>query len=296
MLLTFIPHFLKNGLLFGQPFAPFVGPTAKALLDQTWFSPDVTQRIVMTYPLALVLGDYPMQHGNMSSLLLAFIPLALFIKRPPALFDSRLFQLSLAGFLGVVLWLLLCPSVLAPRYMLAPFIAFIPLAGRGAEYALSATWGGRLFRFTILFCCVGILAHEVAAAKTNAKKALDMLKGKYTMCELSGGFCTASEVINREAGPGNRVFLGGYCSFWLRPDLLQNISSLQEQISVGSQKTPEAAWEMLRKLGFRYALVFRVTHSALFELLDLSRTPQGMKVDKLTDLEGFAVYRLENAK
>jgi hypothetical protein len=296
MVLTFVPHFLKNAILFGQPFAPFVGPTAKALLDQTWFSPEVTQRIVLTYPLALVLGDYPMQHGNLSSLLLAFIPLALFIKRPRALFDSRLFQLSLAGVLGVVLWLLLRPSVLAPRYMLAPLIAFIPLAGRGAEYALSATWGGRLFRLIVLSCCIGILAHEVAAAQTNARKALDMVTGKYTMCELSGGFCTASEVVNREAMLGDRVFMGAYSSYWLRSDLIQNISTLQEQISVGSQKTPEAAWDMLRRLGFRYALVFRVTHSTLFQLLDLSRVPHGMSAAKLMDLEGFVIYRLENEK
>jgi hypothetical protein len=190
-------------------------------------------------------------------------------------FDNRLFQLTMAGVTGVIIWILLRPSVLAPRYILATLIAFLPLAGRGVECALSAAWRGRLFGFTILFCCVGMLAHEVGAVNKNARRALDLLTGKYTVCEMSGGFCTASEVINREAAEGDRVFMGGYCSFWLRSDLLQNISRGEEQGSVSTQKKPEAAWDMLGRLGFRYALIFRVTHPACVRSLDSARTPQG---------------------
>jgi hypothetical protein len=296
VLLPFIPQFLKNACLFGQPFAPFVGPTAKALLEQTWFSPQVTQRIVLTYPLTLVLGNYPMQHGSLSPLLLAFSPLVLAMQRHSTLFASRLFQLTIAGAVGVAIWLFLRPSVLAPRYILAALLCFIPLVGYATECALSAARGGRTFRTVIFLCCMGMLAHEVATAQTHAKKALDLVRGYSTECTLSGGFCNAAAAINNDASLGDRVFMGAYSSYWLRPDLIENLSRFEEQIFLRNRKAPEEAWNYLREHGFRYVLLFKVTHPEVFALLDISRVPQGLKVTGLLTLDNFFIYRLDDSE
>ena len=77
------PHILKNYELFGEPFAPFYffRENSASLLEQKWFSPDITRHIVMTYPIALTFGQYPMQGGGLSPLVGIFSPLLFLVRR-----------------------------------------------------------------------------------------------------------------------------------------------------------------------------------------------------------------------
>ncbi len=79
-----IPHFIKNALLFGEPFAPFLTLHGQAshITSQRWFSPETTAEIVAVYPLALVFGRYPMMGGTLSPLLLMVAPLVIFLPQP----------------------------------------------------------------------------------------------------------------------------------------------------------------------------------------------------------------------
>src|ERR1039458_7592477 len=72
-LLGVMPLVLKNAVLLHEPFAPFymLHSPSSGILEQSWYSAENTRWIVLTYPLALVFGSYPMQHGNLSLLLRA---------------------------------------------------------------------------------------------------------------------------------------------------------------------------------------------------------------------------------
>lgn len=152
MVLPVIPHLLKNGVLFGEPLAPFLSSGGQSWLSQTWYTPEITGYIVLTYPLALVFGRYPMQYGNLSPLILAFAPLAFLLPRPRSIAGSRLVQITLAAAMGVVIWVILCPSILAPRYILSPLLMFIPLAARSAEYVTQLETKPRWLSAGILIC------------------------------------------------------------------------------------------------------------------------------------------------
>jgi len=122
---AWFPQLLKNAVLFGAPLAPFLGTGQDNWLEQVWFSAADTRYIVLTYPLALVFGRYPMQGGGLSLLILAFAPLVCFMARPRTI--SPLVAVTSAAVAGTVVWVVLRPSVIAPRYFLTTLLLFVPL-------------------------------------------------------------------------------------------------------------------------------------------------------------------------
>ncbi len=151
-----IIHLVKNGILFGEPFAPFIFLFGEGTpwTDQVWFSPENTRYILLTYPIALVFGMYPMQGGNISALVLAFMPLCFLLKKPVSLFQNRLFQVSLVAVAGLIIWKIVRPSVISPRYILATLLLFIPLAARCAENLLQSFQGYAVLKNIVCFSMI----------------------------------------------------------------------------------------------------------------------------------------------
>ena len=77
LLIAITPHLIQNALLYHNPIAPF----GTGNVSETWFGPITTHRLLLTYPLALTFGSYWAQYGDLSPLLLAFLPLALLLPR-----------------------------------------------------------------------------------------------------------------------------------------------------------------------------------------------------------------------
>jgi hypothetical protein len=128
-MLSWTPLVIKNLLVYGEPLAPFLYLDGEhgQLLNQIWFSSENTHWILLSYPIALIFGKYPMQHGNVSPMFLAFLPM-LFLAwrngfRPP----RSAVTLAIAGLIGVGIWMLLRPSALAPRYILPLTLCVVPL-------------------------------------------------------------------------------------------------------------------------------------------------------------------------
>ncbi len=114
----------KNALLFGDPFSPllqFNKATPKFTLDQVWFNAEYTRWIMATYPLAVTFGKYPMQHGGISPLWLMLLP-ALWMRPWQSESGRKALYLALGSLAGMCAWVLLRPSVIAPRYFLPALI------------------------------------------------------------------------------------------------------------------------------------------------------------------------------
>lgn len=290
------PQVLKNIVLFGEPFAPFLSRQGRFIIEQAWFTPEVTRRIVLTYPLVMFFGQYPMQNGTLSPLILAFAPLALALRRRAgSLAASPLARITLGAAAGVVVWVVLRPSVVAPRYILAPLLLFIPLAAYCAERVYGREAGPRWISAGVLLCLFYITFLTLNQARSIPLTALRYQAGRLSECDISGPECSALEVVNREAAPGERVFLGMWTRYWLRPDLLQCVSGFDEASAAAAPGLePEARWAYLYERGFRYFIADRTIRTPAASALDPERAPEWLALTPLLRDERFTLLRLES--
>lgn len=257
-----IPHLIKNTIMFGAPLAPFIGSAPdQNWLQQVWFAPDVVQRIIATYPLALVYGRYPMQGGNLSFLLIAFLPLLWWMNRPPKLRDNLLFQLCMAGLAGTLTWMALRPSIIAPRYLLAVLLLFYPLIARAAGLAITAEKNTRLLGKAIAAASAAALVIFSFPLLPIAAESARRISGQAaTPCALASAHCVPLQKLNLEAAPGARVYALNYYLYWMRDDLLQcrdqGIESKKIQLLGGAGLT----WQWLMDHGFEWVVVDRSSH------------------------------------
>lgn len=119
ILLFTLGWWLKNVMLYGEPLAPllsFQSATPKFATEQSWFDPEKTRWILKTYPLAVTFGLYPMQHGGISAMWLVLLP-ALWTRPWQSEGGRKALYLAMGGIVALIVWMVLRPSVIAPRYI-----------------------------------------------------------------------------------------------------------------------------------------------------------------------------------
>jgi hypothetical protein len=275
-----IPHLIKNWALFQEPFAPFFffAETGSRWIDQTWYSPENVKYILLTYPLAIVFGQYPMQEGNLSVLMFAFMPMILFLPKPASFKNSRLFQISVIALISTSVWIVFRPSILAPRYILAAYLLLIPASARAAEYVFGRPDMSRSLR---VFMSAGLIVLLSTFILQNAYIPLRFLKflaGDLAVCDYASGYCPALEYVNSVAPKGVRIYVGGYHAYHLRPDLLQTISGPPSDLNWKRIPSSKQRWGYLAQEGFRYIVIQKSTHSSYLKDLDSNQVPPGLKV------------------
>ncbi len=285
LILAFIPHFVKNGLLYHNPISP-IGSGTIGWLNQTWFSPAVTRWILLTYPFALTYGSYWAQYGNLSSLILAFLPLAFYLPRPRPFFSSPLVAVTLTALVGILVWIAYSPSVFSPRYILATLLLLALLPARSAEYVSLHDQRPRLLAWAVIVSTVVSLS-AVGSYFLNQvffpSGTIQYLTRTIDECDRDGEYCKALAAINRRAGPGERVYSANYYRYWLRPDLLQCVSGTDDYAQ---------DWLTLYQQGFRYLVVERSTHGVVLDNLEIENPPAWLELKLLHKGERLTVYEL----
>jgi hypothetical protein len=222
-------------------------------LNQAWLSPAAQRRLVAAYPLALVFGSFPMQYGNLSALALAFAPLALALRAARRAFRGPLGAVTLGALAGLALFVALRPSVLAPRYYLAPLLllAFAPAAG--AERALRGE-SACLRAAVVLALLLGL--GSALGGVTGAWSA-----ARAGWAHVAGGppddpLRRAADVLAARAPEGSRVLFAIYERYWFRPDLLGCASRDADLRTLDGARGP-ALWEALHRGGFGFVVIGR---------------------------------------
>lgn len=300
-----IIHLVKNGMLFGEPFAPFVFLKGEGnpWADQAWFSPKTTRYILLTYPIALVFGKYPMQDGNISALIMVFMPFCFLLKKPESFFQSRLSQLSLVAAACLVTWMIVRPAVISPRYILATLVLFIPLAARSAENMLQISDGYTVLKKTVCFSLIFSLFIFFHHNRANAVQFGKFCFNKQVVCSGSSKSCNAFDFINKTVHEveGHRVYMGGYYSYHMRADLLQCLPGPDDYGGVSYRspkerwerfKTSEERWQHLFNRGFNYLLIQKASHKQLLDLFNPIMTPLWLDVKQVFDDEHSIIYSL----
>ncbi|MBX3662264.1 MAG: hypothetical protein KF804_07440 [Burkholderiales bacterium] len=290
-----IPHLVKNWAMFAAPLAPFLGGSSdQNWLQQVWFAPNVVQWIIATYPFALTFGRYPMQGGNLSFLWLTLLPLLWWLPRPEQLRDSVLFQLCLAGLAGMLVWIVLRPSIIAPRYLLAVLLLFYPLAARAAEHMLDNQCAPKLLGAAIYAVALGALAifsyPVLPAAAESARQLLGRGSGP---CALASIHCAPLQQLNAEAMPGDRVYTLGYYTYWMRDDLLQCKDRGGEYAMARFSGAGKGlSWDALAAGGFRWLVIDRTSHGQAYDALMNTPRPDHVQLDIRQQQNGIQILRL----
>lgn len=255
MIIPFLMLSFKNIILFKEPFAPFfmIGSNdASVVLDQVWFSPEITKWIILTYPLALFFGRYPMQYGNISPLLLAFIPISLMIPKVISPFkNKRLLFLVFSAFIGVLAWVILRPSVIAPRYILPPLLIFLLLGA----YFVECLWE-RKTNILLKISVALITLFMIFATIIDYQNPLRVAKNYWIASSrtYASPIWKALNIVNDNTSLGASVYLAMYYRSPLRGDLLQCLIRTQKALD-------KDIWEAIYKDGGTWMVLDRLTHA-----------------------------------
>jgi hypothetical protein len=286
-------HFIKNWVLFSEPFAPFFyfgqDPFTGDWANQSWFLPETVRKIIFTYPLALIYGKYPMQYGNLSVLLLAFFPLLFLIPLKMQIWKSEMFKVAAIGMTGVVIWIIIRPGVFAPRYILYTLLFLIIPVAAAAENVLENEKKPRVISAAIVcLCLLYLIGFNGILIRKTSKRFAD----NPNRIALQN----ASNQLNNSVKSDERVLSLNYFTFWLRPDLLGSLSSTTEIQNLKKSSSSEQAWDYIHQRGFRYVLIDQATHGKTAGILDSVRLPDGIVVQQVFSEQNYSILKIVSRK
>lgn len=294
VLIAIIPHLLKNNFLFDNPLAPF-GMDSQSWTNQVWFSPETTRRIHLSYPFVLTYGSYWAQGGQLSPLILAFLPLAVFVKCPRVWWRSPVVALTFAAVFGTVGWLILRPSVISLRYILATLMLFSLIPAKAAEHISQSEKSPRWLTTSVLVSAL-LVSYAIVVVMLGEvffpAKTYKYLTGQLGICGRDYQYCGQLNLLNRKADQGDRILFGTYQRYWLRSDLLQCLSTIDDEGKIFSAPV-EDRWLKIYQQGFRYLLGDKITHKHFVENLDFEHIPEWMEVEDISNDGHIFVYRLD---
>ncbi len=259
ILIAFLPLIFKNTIVFHDPFVPFLSfhHSQSILLTQTWYSPENTRWIILTYPLILIMGLHPTQFGTLSALLLAFLPLCILFPKYLGVFKNKpLKLLTLSSIVGIASWVLFYPSTLAVRYFLTPLLTLLPAGGYVAEQIWRQR--GNLILRVVMGCSIIIMLWwTISSLEVPLHKAHTYWSNPRNIQE---GLWQSLSLVNTKAKKGDRVFLAMYPRFALRSDLLQSLSCSHPILD---PTKPFFTWKDIYLDGCFWVVVDRITHGKI---------------------------------
>lgn len=284
-------HLLKNFIFFGEPLAPFFYFTnsSSELLNQVWFNEVNTSFIIKTYPLALVYGNYPMQDGTLSAFVLILSPAWFLIKKTPyqKRWSGMFFILGIAG---ILTWMLIRPSVMAPRYFFSILIPLFIPSGLVAEKLITSSrsyW----IRIPLMISSILILAMFLVDRRPIFRDVFFYFQsGVWPECHRASDYCSALRKVNLIAEPGDRILTAGYYFYHLRSDLLQCTDSPFEKglWQTGSDKF----WKELYENGFDYVLIQKEFHSDKLREIQANNKPAWLGLNLIHNDKMTSIYEI----
>ena len=250
------PHFIKNGVLIGEPFAPLWSASrADWLVEERWYPPSVVMRIRLLYPIVLTFGDYWAQVGNISVLVLAFLPLALYLPRPRPMWRRPLVAVTVAAWLALAAWATMQGDKVVMRYILPALLLCIPLAAAAGERVTKRSFRPRWLGAAVIGSCfvtLGINAFHGVGIYFFPSTTLKVISQTASPCERGLPWCAPMDKANRLAPPGARVLSISSYRYDLRPDLI--LCSYNFRTSIFPGRTAEERWRWFYAEGFTFIL------------------------------------------
>ena len=243
-----------------------------------------------------------MLYESVSPLILAFIPLVLFLPRNSLAKFTPLWNITMAAIVGTTIWMFLYPNFTHPlsmyygrglRYYLPSVLLFIPIAARAAEYAAAQHLNSSRFLRGIIAGSVLLTLLTTMMRYTNNQVFFPVNTYKYLLQEISEcdlphepNYCAVMKELNRTAPAGARV-LTSSTVYWLRPDLIECAYDI---LYTPTFEQSDDMWFWIRKNGFDYMIVNEFDPKSV-DLVS-SSPPDGFTVVSLFKDGPNTVYKL----
>ena len=272
-----IPLIIKNIILFGEPLAPLIYFNAdNSITTQQWFDSGTTLKIILTYPLALIFGKYPMQGGNLSILFLFLLPFAIIKFKSIASGHRKYFYLILCAVLGLILYIIFYPSVFSPRYFLPVIIILIPVFAYATEQFLSSMKSSRFANMLIILGLTGALL-------TSFVKERNLLSYFVSDSKIvQSPYYEAFKEFNSITDSDDRIYFHCYYGWWLKDELLANMNSAEDEEKLFTR--PDDFLNNLKKHKFKYLIVDCSIDNENSFFRKLVRTNQELKKYLIKDM------------
>jgi hypothetical protein len=278
------PHFLKNGLLLGQPLAPFTLRPEYAgwLVNEKWYDSETVAHIRAFYPFVLTFGEYFAQYGHLSVIVLAFLPMALFLPRPKSIWRSPLFAVTVVAWVAIFGWALLQGDKVVMRYILPALLLCIPLPAAAAEHVTAAEFKPKFLGSATTATCLATL-YMVGSSTYNAYflplKTKWIMAGSLTSCAHAYSWCRYMDMVNRLAPPGARVFSATAYRYYLRPDLILCGLPL-DPVAFNLGSTVEERWRYFYRQGYTFIVPDPYGSDPRYMSADLAAAPPWVVVTR----------------
>src|SRR5262249_37402427 len=148
---------------------------------------------------------YFAQYGQLSPLVLGFLPLALFLRRPERVAESPLTAMSVAAFAAIAFWAVTFGDKVVPRYFLPALVLRIPLAARAAENVTDQSFRPRYLGVAVISFSLAVLwltARFSMSFLFDAPKAFRAVLGTAPACERAYDWCRPMTAVNLAASRG----------------------------------------------------------------------------------------------
>lgn len=281
----------KNYLVGGEPLAPFVNfkPSVYKFNVLSWVlnTPEVTNHILKIYPLAIIYGNFLAQEGSISSLLSVsyiFFLASIFI-RGKVQYNISLICTFIGTTLGLLIWLLINPSILAPRYMYPLIVGIVVCAGPAFDFI----WQ----RKQLILCKTTLVFFIIAVGWMNyvilQQYSTDYIIKSPLHYQTALGFTQAAAIVNKDERPDIKLrlvtsffepFDGRFLSSF---KVLHKDQALIPPGSLGILQATEF-WENIQKEKIDYIFIWDeyYLYPKMKYLFDLEKLPPGLQVKAIS--------------
>ncbi|NOH02996.1 MAG: hypothetical protein HND47_14085 [Chloroflexi bacterium] len=247
-------HLYANFLIQGSPFA-FIESVAGINPESgPWDNdPGIMMALRLMYPLVVTFRNTPQSLGNISPLVMAFLP-AIFIRsvRRNVSISQELKSLTAVAIVTIILWISIFFTVVEIRYVLFLWILiFLPVSALIEAVINSANHVFRNLATAVIALLLLLITARVLILATGTYSPLDS-RGNPQCSNFI--LCDYFSEINRTAPEGARVLTLSSFRYYLRTDLFACSTSNKEYSVLKdlSQQSPDLFWEEVYRRGYSY--------------------------------------------
>lgn len=292
-------HLGENILIQGNPLA-FLNSISKINAETgPWDNdPDIMMTLRLLYPFAATFRNTPQSLGNISPLVIGFVPAVLISAvRKNTTISRELKAVTAIAIITIILWISIFFTIVEIRYVLFVWILiFLPVAGvitsviNDTDRIFKTLASGSIFALLLFFIIRTFLISTVAYSPID--KQGNPQCSNFILCDFL-------KDINRSADQGERVLTLNAFRYYLRTDLFACSTSNTEYSVLQdlSRRSNELFWEEVYRLGYKYIAYekeYTTRHLQLGFIPSPDNTPDWIRLERIDQYETdiVAAYKI----